>query len=189
MTPIIMFALIGTLVLLLLTMVSYAGGITLAAQRREYPVAIVDLAAIAGLWLVIFRVRPQLEHLLLLAFTIALGVASGFVVGAVRLARQDVANILPTSELPEHARDRVETAVAANFFKCAWYRWNDFAARMGNVQGRLLMGFFYFFIVTPFGLVARLFTDTLAIKKPPPQSNWRPKEIADLTVEAAKEQG
>lgn len=186
-----MFTFLSVIVLILLTMVSYASGVTLAANRREYPVAVIDLLIVAGLWLILFWLRPQLSHLPLLAVTIGLGVVVGYLVGAVRLAgRQDVYT-LPASELPEHAREKEgrDTAVSANVFKRGWRRWNDFAGRMGNVQGRLLMGFFYFLIVTPFGLGMRLLSDPLAIKKSPSQSNWHSKESTDLTLDAAKEQG
>ncbi|GIK55190.1 MAG: hypothetical protein HND44_10335 [Chloroflexi bacterium] len=186
-----MFTFLSAIVLILLTMVSYASGITLAANRREYSTAVLDLLIVALLWLVLFWLRPQVDRLPLLAVTIGLGLVVGYLVGAVRLAGQQDVYTLPASELPKHARERKEadTAVSANIFKRGWRRWNDFAGRMGNVQGRLLMGFFYFLVVTPFGLGMRLLSDPLTIKKPPPHSNWRPKESPDQTLEAAKEQG
>ncbi len=186
-----MFELLSIIVLILLTMVSYASGVTLAANRREYPTAVFDLLVVAALWLVLFWIRPQVERLPLLAITIGLGVVVGYLVGVVRLAGRKDVYTLPTSELPEHAREKggKATAVPPNFFKRGWQRWSDFAVRMGNVQGRLLMGFFYFLIVTPFGLGMRLLSDPLAIKQSPSQSNWHPKESTDLTLEAAKEQG
>jgi hypothetical protein len=185
-----MLELLSVIVLILLTMVSYASGITLAANRREYPTAVLDLLIVAVLWLALFWLRPQLDRLPLLAVTIGLGVVVGYLVGAVRLAGYKDAHVLPSSELPEHAREKVaDTAVPHNIFKRGWQRWNNFAGRMGNVQGRLLMGFFYFIVVTPFGLGTRLFSDPLAVKKPPPRSNWHPKESTDLTLEAAQEQG
>jgi hypothetical protein len=185
-----MFAFLSIIVLILLTMVSYASGITLAAGRREYPTAVLDLFIVAGLWLLLFWLRPQVERLPLLAITVGLGVVVGYLVGAVRLARQQDAHALPQSELPEHAREKEgDTAVSGNLFKRGWQRWSDFAGRMGNVQGRLLMGFFYFFIVTPFGLGIRLLSDPLTSKKSPTQSNWHPKESIDMTLDSAKEQG
>ena len=185
-----MLELLSIIVLILLTMVSYASGVTLAANRREYPTAVLDLLVVAALWLVLFWIRPQVERLPLLAIIIGLGVVVGYLMGAVRLAGRKDVYTLPASELPEHAREKKgETTVSANIFKRGWQRWSDFAGRMGNVQGRLLMGFFYFIIVTPFGLGMRLLSDPLAIKQSPSQSNWHPKESTDLTLEAAKEQG
>ncbi|MCL4263656.1 MAG: hypothetical protein KJ069_10595 [Anaerolineae bacterium] len=186
-----MLELLSIIVLILLTMVSYASGVTLAANRREYPTAVLDLLIVAVLWLILFWLRPQVDRLPLLAVTIGLGVVVGYLGGAVRLAGRKDVHVLPASELPEHAREKVgDTAVPPhNIFKRGWRRWSDFAGRMGDVQGRLLMGFFYFVVVTPFGLGMRLLSDPLAIKKSPPHSNWHPKESTDLTLEAAKEQG
>lgn len=184
-----MLELLGVLVVILLTMVSFASGVTLAANRRVYEPGILDLVVVFALWMLFFWLRPQLSRPLLLAAIIGVGIVFGYLLGAVRLARQDSTQMIPSSELPEHAQEKAKTAVEANLFKRGWRRWSDFAARMGNIQGRLFMGFFYFLIVTPFGLVAHLFTDPLATKQTPPQSNWHPKEEAELTLEAAREQG
>ncbi len=184
-----MLALVSMIIPILLAMVSFAAGITLAAKQREYPVAVVDLLGVIGLWLFIFWVRPQFSHLLLLLVTLGVGILVGYVVGVVRLAGHHEANVLPKSELPAHAQEQAVTAVSPNLLKRAWQRWNDFAGRMGNVQGRLLMGVFYFVFVTPLGLGVRLFSDPLTTKKQPTQSNWQPKEASDLTLEAAREQG
>lgn len=185
-----MFELLGIIVLFLLTMVSYSAGLTLVARRRPYEPRVLDLILVFSGWLLVMWLRSEVDgHLLMLAVALVLGLGAGIIMGTIRFAGHDAAGIMPDSELPEHAREKPETAVATNVFKRAWQRWNDFAGRMGGVQGRLLMGFFYFIIVTPFGVVARLFTDALAIKKAPDQSNWRPKEGTDLTIEAAQEQG
>ena len=96
---------------------------------------------------------------------------------------------IPKSELPEHAREKLAVGAESNAFKQFWLRWNAFASIMGNVQVRIIMGFFYFIVVTPGGLVMRVFSDPLEIKKQPAISNWTSKEATDTSIEAAKEQG
>ncbi len=186
-----MLEFLGALLVVLLTMVSYAAGVTLAAGRRDYEPSLTDLLLVAALWLLLFWLRPQMARWPLLAFIIFLGIIVGALFGGIRLGRQNTAVIIPKSELPAHAREDEagRTAVAGNLFKRGWHRWSDFAGRMGAIQGRLLMGFFYFLVITPFGLVARLFTDSLAIKKEPEKTNWKAKEQSDLSLEAAAEQG
>lgn len=185
-----MLEILGALLIVLLTMVSYAAGVTLAARRRDYEPSLADLLLVAALWLLLFWLRPQLARWPLLAVIILLGILVGALFGGLRLARQNTA-VIPKSELPAHAREdgAGRTAVAGNLLKRGWHRWSDFAGRMGTIQSRLLMGFFYFLVITPFGLVARLFTDSLAIKKAPEKTNWNAKEQNDLTLEAAAEQG
>lgn len=184
-----MLELLSAILLMLLTMVSYSSGITLAAKRREYSPGIIDLIIVFLLWLVVFGVRSQVPRLLLVLIIIGLGVLVGAILGTVRLSKEDRAKIMPKSELPEHARDSLDTAASDRWYGRVWLRWNDFAGRMGNVQGRMLMGFFYFLIVTPFGLISRLFSDPLSMKKTPEESNWETKETTELTIEAAQEQG
>lgn len=181
--------LFGALALILLTMVAYSSGITLVANRREYPVSFFDLLVVLTLWILVFWLRPNFGRLPMLAIGVGIGIVVGYLIGIVRFAGQDSSRIIPDSELPEHAREQSETAVAGNIFKRGWRRWSDFAQRMGQVQGRLFMGFFYFAIVTPFGFIGRLFTDVLAIKKAPTNGNWHAKEQTPPTIEAAQEQG
>jgi hypothetical protein len=184
-----MLEILSGLVLILLTMVSYSVGITLAARRRSYEPAFLDLLLVAMLWVVVFLLRPEFSRFPMLALAIAMGVLVGYVIGTARLAGVDVARKIPDSELPEHAREKVVVVAEGNILKRGWRRWSAFAERMGVIQGRMFMGFFYFLVVTPFGLVARLFTDSLAMKKSPPDSNWHAKETAALTIEATREQG
>lgn len=175
--------------LILLTMVGYSSGVTLAARDRDFLPKIFDLVVVVLLWIAVFWLQPQLGRWSILAAAVLLSLVIGYFLTAVRLRNVDDTAVIPQSELPEHARVKEETAVAPNLIKRLWSRWNHFAGKMGNVQGRLLMGFFYFFIVTPFGLGYRLFSDPLHIKHSPSQTGWQPKEPTDLTIENAREQG
>lgn len=175
--------------LVLLTMVGYASGVTLAARERTFLPKILDLLIVASLWGVVFWLRPQMGRWVILGAAVLLGLVTGYALTAARMRHLEDTAVIPPSELPEHAREKEVPAVSSNVFRRSWRRWNHFAGKMGNVQGRLLMGFFYFIVVTPFGLAARLFSDPLNVKKRPEKSGWRPKEPADLTLEEAKEQG
>ena len=151
--------LLSIVALILLTMVGYSSGVTVAGRGRH--------------------VMPT---------GLLLGIVVGVLFTAVRLTITKEAPIIPESELPVHAR---ETAVApeASFGRKLWLRWTAFATRMGGVQGRLFMGYFYFIIVTLFGLGMRIFSDPLHMKRPFHQSGWSAKDVIDSTVEAAREQG
>jgi len=96
---------------------------------------------------------------------------------------------LPKSELPEHAQERGGTAVILSPLRRLWKSWNRFGAQMGAVQGRLLMGFFYFIFVTPFALGYKLASDPLHMKQRPASTTWGPKEALDTTITSAQEQG
>lgn len=171
-------------------MASYAAGTTAAAKGRAYSVGAADLLAVLLVWLLLFTLRPLVDgHGWMLLLTVGVGWLVGWVVGLFRQRGQGNHAALPASELPEHAREKVVTAVVANPFKRAWQWWQAFSLRMGNTQGRLLMGFFYFLVVTSFALIVRLFSDPLTHKNSPSQSNWHSKEALDRTIETAQEQG
>lgn len=182
-------ALLSAIALVLLTMVGYSSGVTLAGHGRHVLPSIWDLLLLGLTWWGAFQLRAALDARLWgLLGGLLLGLMVGAVATAVRLAISRDTPLIPESELPEHAREqRVDEP--ASLPHRLWQRWNAFAARMGAVQGRLLMGFFYFIIVTPFGLVARLLSDPLQRKRPFASSGWSPKEPADRTLEQAREQG
>lgn len=184
----IMFSLLSTTVSILLTLVGFSAGVILASKRREYPLGVLDLIVAFILCVGVAGFGPELWPLLL-AVAIGVGVAGGFVLAILRLSSIDDPPMIPTSELPEHARERVEMGTKRSLLRRAWDRWYTFAGCMGDVQGRLLMGFFYFIVVTPFGLGMRLFTDSLAIKRPQSSSNWLPKEQTEASLRSARDQG
>jgi hypothetical protein len=54
--------------------------------------------------------------------------------------------------------------------KRAQRTWKRVAHAIGNFQARILLTAFYGLIVFPFGILVRLFSDPLRIKRPP--SRW-----------------
>ncbi len=181
---------LSAIALALLTLVGYSSGVTLASRKRPFLPTILDLLLVTGLWLVVFWLRGRFEsRWLLLGIGLALGIALGYVATAVRLMGKDTRSEIPKSELPEHARDKVVKVQDGNIFKRLWLRWNTFAPAMGNVQARIIMGFFYFIVVTPFGLITRVISDPLNMKHQPSASNWSLKEMTDTTIQSAQKQG
>lgn len=180
---------LSAIALVLLTLVGYSSGVALASRERPFLPRMADLLLVAMLWAVAFWLRGQINHWLMIAIGLILGLVLGYGATTVRLGRGESRYAIPQSELPEHAREKDETAGAENRFKRLWRRWNEFTAVMGNVQARLIMGFFYFIFVTPFGLIMRAAGDPLRIKEAPGGGGWTPKQATDTTVEAAREQG
>lgn len=182
---------LSTIVLIMLTMVGYSSGITLASRGKNVPPVIYDLLIVLLLWIVALYTRPQVlpaignSRLLLLIVWLAIALIVGFV--KTKLTYSSGFDALPDSELPEHAK--VEETLSTNPFKRAWEGWKLFAAEMGHIQGGLFMGFFYFIVVTVFGIGARIFTDPMALKETPKSSGWVVRKPLDSTLEEALEQG
>ena len=64
--------------------------------------------------------------------------------------------------------------------KRLWQRWKQIAHAVGTFQARVLLTVFYAVVVLPFGIFARLFSDSLRIKSNPTQWLEHPSETHDL---------
>jgi hypothetical protein len=64
--------------------------------------------------------------------------------------------------------------------RAAWNAWKRVAQKIGNFQARVLLTILYAVLVLPFGLMARLFSDSLQIKKRPTQWIDRPADTHDI---------
>jgi hypothetical protein len=56
-----------------------------------------------------------------------------------------------------------------------WERWKVIAHAIGNFQARVLLTVFYFVVVPPFAVIAKLFTDPLSLRAPRGDSYWVPR--------------
>ncbi|MCB8991609.1 MAG: hypothetical protein H6664_07675 [Ardenticatenaceae bacterium] len=175
---------------ILLALVGYSAGVVLVARNREFYPSLLDLLVILTLWIVSFVARSQMAaHGWSVLAALALGVVVGLVLTLARFAVSDAPPPIPKSELPEHARESGGTAVPLTLLRRLWQSWSHFGAQLGAVQGRLLMGFFYFIFVTPFALGYKLASDPLHMKQRPTSTTWEPKETLDTTIIKAQEQG
>ena len=70
-----------------------------------------------------------------------------------------------------------------------WDRLMVLARKIGKFQSRILLTFFYFVIVLPFGLAVRLFADPLHIRRHrPADTAWLPRETHDVELADARRQ-
>jgi hypothetical protein len=126
----------------LLALVGYSCGSVLAAGARRIVPGPGDLAAVAVLWAALLLGTAETGRWPAAAAGLLAGAALG-IAGAV-LRRGGAART--------EAAGGAEEGEGAG----AWAAWKRFAARMGSFQGRMLMGFFYFVVLPPFALLARL---------------------------------
>lgn len=75
----------------------------------------------------------------------------------------------------------------AEIARLAWKRFTIITRIVGDAQGQFLATLFYFTILAPFGLLARLFSDPLRQRQP--QTTWIAREPVDNGLEGAKRQG
>ncbi|MFO7536508.1 MAG: hypothetical protein R6X32_00435 [Chloroflexota bacterium] len=169
---------LSAIALVMLVMVGYSAGVTAVARYKHPHPTLVDLGQIGLLWALAFVARPIVGH----GWSLPLWTATAFFVAwlsANRRYRYFSPNRAAVPLTRQHPR----------LWGRLWQRWSAFAAEMGEFQSRLLMGFFYFFLVTPFGLGARLFSDMLGLKRPSAPSAWHARPPVAATLEEVKRQG
>ncbi len=166
--------------LILLTLVGYSSGAVLGSRKRLISPVILDLVWIVLLWTMAVISRLWLHKWLAVAvWLIAAGVCS-FVWASVRY---------PHLAVPKKSAEKsAEPVIGGGVFKRLWTRWTQFALKMGNFQGRILLAWFYFIVVTPFGLLVRLFSDPLHIKHRPSSSSWLERAHISADLESGRSQ-
>ncbi len=72
-----------------------------------------------------------------------------------------------------------------------WSHWLVLAYKIGQFQSRIVLTFFYFVFVTPFGLGVRLFADPLHIRRRSlhsAQSGWVARTTRDVDLTTGHKQ-
>ncbi|MEJ2013521.1 MAG: hypothetical protein P8X64_15015 [Anaerolineales bacterium] len=72
-----------------------------------------------------------------------------------------------------------------NILRRIWAGWKRLGGLIGDVVGRLVLTLLYFTIVLPFGLIARLTSDPLAVRHGRPAS-WLEREPVEGTLDEAE---
>jgi hypothetical protein len=168
---------LSAIALIMLVLVGYSSGVTTVARYKHAQPTLVDLGQIGLIWALAFVARPVVGH----GWSLLLWTAVAFFVAWLSANRR-YRYLGPDRSLVPLTRRH------PRWWGRLWQRWTAFAAEMGEFQSRLLMGFFYFILVTPFGLGARLLSDMLGLKRPSPTA-WHTREPAQTTLEEAQQQG
>ena len=69
-----------------------------------------------------------------------------------------------------------------------WLKWKDLTGRTANFQSRLVLSYFFFLFVTPFGLAVKIFGDPLRIKGRDRASYWLSRQETASGLEQARRQ-
>lgn len=78
-----------------------------------------------------------------------------------------------------------------DFFKYIWQKWKIIAHAIGRFQTKLIVTLFYFLIISPFGLIMKLFGwDSLNTRKSKAKSktNWQAVKNGEPDLESLKRQ-
>ena len=74
-----------------------------------------------------------------------------------------------------------------DILQTAWQRWQIIAHINGDYVARFVVNAFYFTIMIPFALGARLFTDPLQLRNIP-QAHWKERKAVGASLDEARSQ-
>jgi hypothetical protein len=166
----------GGLALILLTLVGYSSGAVLAGRGKKELLGLIEVG-VAVLFLAMALGTRSIfgKWLAIPIWFILAGLGSGLLTEIRYKDRkaEKRARLSPPEDRP---------------LRRVWDWWKVFAIEIGNYQGRMLFAFFYFVIVTPFGIGVRLFSDPLKVKQAITATNWLERSSVHQELEAAREQ-
>ena len=167
-------------VLILLTLAGYSGGASGRAGRgADIKPTVADLGLVALIWAgaLYSRISLDINRWLLIVAWVAVAALAGIVSVWIRGTHRKVA--IASEEEGKDPRGLI---------RAAWIRWKNFSKRMGSFQSRVILSFFYFFLISPFALAVKAFSDPLRIKKSSASSHWVPKKEMTDDLEACRRQ-
>lgn len=166
--------------LVLLSLVGYSGGATgRAGKSTELKPKMIDLVLVLFIWTgaIYSRVTFDFNKWLLILIWLFLSIVFGVI---------SVSLSAFTNENRIGPKDVTETW--AMDLKKVWQSWSDFAKRMGGFQSRILLSLFFFGLISPFAIAAKLFSDPLRLKYRKRTSWWTSKEDIKPELEEYRRQ-
>jgi hypothetical protein len=164
---------LGVLALILLTLVGYSVGRVVVNLKVKVVPHLADLILVVILWVGALWTRQPLGKGWAIIIWSLVGGIAGVLASLFLRGGQAVENPSPQT---------------TNFLKRAWESWLVFIRRMGDFQSRMLLGFFYFVIVLPFGLFVRLTSDPLQLRKGSRNSCWHVMPASQTELDEARKQ-
>lgn len=169
-----MVEILSGLALVLLTLVAYSAGATIAGQGRNVTPGLIDVAGVATLWGASLITRGWMDKWLAIGVWVLVGLVAGVAGTTLRRSRYPK----KTGSVPAHIGGLGRL----------WEGWKAFGLRMGSYQSRVLLAWFYFLVVLPFGLAVRIFRDPLQVKTHQAESAWAVRENPVTDLESSRSQ-
>jgi hypothetical protein len=166
----------GVMALILLTLVGYSSGAVIAGREKKKPLGLLELGIAILFMAMALGTRPVLGKWIAIPTWIVLAGLGSALLTWIRYGDREIKK-----------GDRPVSAEKGPLRRTLDW-WKALATGIGNYQGRLLFAFFYFVVVTPFGLGVRLFSDPLKVKQGGRTTSWWERSSVSHELESAREQ-
>lgn len=151
---------------------AYSCGRVLLQRNKKIMPELGDLVIVIVLWILALAIRNDLSTMIWFLIALMAGIAVSLVLRKISI-------------LDSKDQQIVEEK---NILKRMWVLWKDFAFRLGNFQARMILGFFYFTILVPFGFISRFFVDPLNMKISNKRTLWFEYDNELEDIQAARRQ-
>ena len=169
------------IVLVLLSLVGYSGGVTIRAGKKvDLKPVLLDLVLVALIWAgaLYSRLTYDFNKWLLILVWVGISVVVGIVAVSFRRLQRENESQQQETKYP-----------SSGIFKKLWHRWTEFSKKMGSFQSRVMLSFFFFIIISPVAVLIKLFGDPLSIKKKKPMDTyWSAKTPSSTEIEDYRRQ-
>ena len=162
--------------LVLLTLTGFSSGAVIAGRGKKEPLSLLDLGVVVLFLAMALGTRSVLGK--------GLAIPIWFILAG-------LGSVLLTEIRYKDRRTKKGARLAPaekGILRRVWDWWKLFATGIGNYQGRVLFAFFYFVVVTPFGIGVRLFSDPLKVKQGGRTTCWSERSSVKHDLEAGREQ-
>lgn len=169
--------LLNAVALVLLTLFGYSCGRVLFTAQRGLNPGVFDIVLSIALSITAVWARGFLGRWAALGLFILIGLIVGVII-----------TLLQLSSLPQAKKSAAATDHPGTLFGKIRKSLSLYFARVGNFQSRILLSWFYFIILMPFGIIVRLTSDPLAIKAEAHESYWKSVTEKSDSLESARRQ-
>lgn len=166
---------LGGLALILFTLVGYSTGNVMLGQRYRVIPGLYDILTTGVLWTCALLTRSALGRGWAILVWLLAGVAAGAIAFLLR-KRYPLDKPVSASSIGKSLPQRILA------------RWRGFASRLGDFQGRILLIWFYFVLVTPFALLARIGDDPLHLGSGSATSHWVDRTESGAELASSRKQ-
>jgi hypothetical protein len=162
--------------LVLLTLAGYSSGAVIAGRGKKEPLGLLDLGMGVLFLAMALGTRSVLGKWIAIPIWFILGGMGSALLTKIRFKDDKTKNVV-CLPLPNKSS-----------LRRIWDWWKVFATEIGNYQGRVLFAFFYFIVVTPFGIGVRLFSDPLMVKQGRGVTGWLERSSVKHDLESGQDQ-
>lgn len=166
----------GGLALVLLTLVGFSSGAVIGGRGKKEPLSLLDLGVAVLCLALALGTRSVLGKWLAIPIWFILAGLGSALLTKIRSKDHHI-----------EKRGR-QLQIEKSLLRRTWDGWKVFATELGNYQGRIWFAFFYFVVVTLFGIGVRLFSDPLKLKQRGRTTCWSERSAVKHDLEASREQ-